>query len=79
MGRQLIDFSNFVPEKTIIRKDYSKPVEIRREPVDRFEDSVELLEKMFPGKLLFTVNEASKILNVSTDFIRDRFWDNRIP
>ena len=78
MGRQLIDFSKMTPEKKKIQESFEAPIEIRQEHIDRLEDSLNLLKKMYPDKILFSVKEASKILNLSTDFIRDRFWDNRI-
>lgn len=42
------------------------------------EDNEAMLMKIFPGKLLFTLKEASRILNISYEFLREYTAANRV-
>ena len=80
MGRQIIDLSKNKPGKgnNVVNK-YTSYAKRHNSPIDTYEDSIELIKKIYPDKLLFSIKETSKIIGVSYDFIREKCITGAIP
>jgi hypothetical protein len=66
------------PNRQKVKPKISTDESVPLKPSDTFEDSVALLNKLYPGKILFTFKEAAEILIVGPDFIRRRCSNGKI-
>ena len=80
---QLIDFSQYQPQRELLSKKMSSPwADNASESIDISDDeyklTVNILVHNHPNKISFTIEEVATQLNVGKEFVRRRVKSGRI-
>ena len=73
---QLIDLRN-IESKRRIRKPIKRNVS-KEEPLQKVDDTIRMLFSINPGKVLYSIDETARTLNMGKEFVRRRLQNGEI-